>query len=425
MLTNTDLTIIFILQILVVLTLCKIVGYLGTKYLGQAQVTMEMIAGVILGPSILGAVFPAIQSYIFPQTLTLASGETIKHPSMGILYVVAQTGLVLYMFVVGLEFDPSLLKSRAKSAISISCAGILVPFGLACLAYFAFPQIATLFTEKSAPIEQIIFLGAAMCITAFPMLARIIYELGMSKTPVGVMSLSAGAVDDLAAWLLLAFVLSMFTHNQFALIVALGGTALFIGVLLTIGKKLFTAITPANPGDLTQGRLGTILILLFIGAWFTDSIGIFAVFGAFAIGAAFPKTVGTKALQNKIEPLTVGLLLPFFFTFSGLNTEIGTLNNPGLIGITLVLLAVAILGKLGGCYFAARLNNVSHPDSLKIGVLMNARGLMELIILNIGLEKGIITKELFTMLVIMAIVTTLMATPIFRAVLKKYPTATA
>lgn len=416
-----EITILFILQTLAILITCKIVGYVGTKFFGQSQVTMEMIAGVILGPSIFGAAFPLVQSNLFPKTIELASGETVKHPGMYVLYVVAQTGLVLYMFVVGLEFDPSFLKSKAKSAISISAAGIIVPFTLAAISFFLFPQISTLFTEKSKPFEEIIFLGAAMCITAFPMLARIIYELKLSKTSLGTIALSAGAVDDLVAWLLLAFVLSIFNQSQTGFIVAAGGTALLIAALITSRKFLIGQITPKEPEDLTQSKLTTILVLLFAIAWFTDSIGIFAVFGAFALGATFPKTDGTKFLQSKIEPITVGLLLPFFFTFSGLNTEIGTLNHPSLIGITLLLLAVAILGKLGGCYFAARLNKVPHPDALKIGVLMNARGLMELIILNVGLEKGIISKELFTMLVIMAIVTTLMATPIFKAVLKKYP----
>ncbi|MFM9873773.1 MAG: cation:proton antiporter, partial [Fimbriimonadaceae bacterium] len=406
---------------LAVLSVCKIVGLIGTKYFGQSQVTMEMVAGVILGPSVFGALAPQVQTSLFPKTLALASGEVIKHPSMAILYIVAQTGLVLYMFVVGLEFDPTHLKSRAKSAISISSAGIIFPFALACIAFFAMPQIATLFTEKSKPFEEVIFLGAAMCITAFPMLARIIYELKLSKTAVGTIALSSGAVDDLVAWLLLAFVLSVFNQSQSGFIIALGGTAFFIAFLLIAGKRLFKIIAPKEGEDLTQNNLTLILLVLFAGAWFTDTIGIFAVFGAFAIGASFPKNKGTKQLQEKIEPITVGLFLPFFFTFSGLNTEIGTLNNSSLIVVTLVLLAIAILGKLGGCYLAARLNNIAHPDALKIGILMNARGLMELIILNVGLEKGIISKELFTMMVIMAIVTTLMATPIFKAVLKKYP----
>lgn len=418
--SDMHVTIIFLLQVVVVLSACKIVGYLGKKYLGQSQVTMEMLTGVILGPSAFGIFFPAVQKWLFPSTLILESGSEIKHPNMTVLYVIAQIGLVLYMFLIGLEFDPSHIKKNFRASFSISLSGIVAPFGLAAIAYAAFNGIPPLFIQPNASLENTIFLGAAMCITAFPMLARIMYEAGLSKAPVGVIALSAGAFDDLVAWILLALVISIFSQNHTGFLTAVGGTLLLILFLVTVGRWLIAKLVPESVEDLSQAKFVTILIILFACAAFTDFIGIFAVFGAFAVGAIFPKTEATKALQNRIEPLTVGLLLPFFFTFSGLNTKINTINSPELIILAGVLLVVAIAGKLGGCYIAARVNKVSHPDALKIGILMNSRGLMELIIINVGLEKGIIGPELFAMLVFMAIVTTFIATPVFRWVSSRY-----
>lgn len=419
--SDMQITITFLIQVVVLLSACKFFGYLGKKYLGQAQVTMEMLTGVILGPSAFGLLFPAVQNWLFPQTLILESGLEIKHPNMAILYVIAQIGLVLYMFLVGLEFDPSHIRTNAKASFSISVSGIIAPFGLAALTYATIKGVPELFIHPQATTENTIFLGAAMCITAFPMLARIMYEAGLSKSPIGVIALSAGAFDDLVAWLLLALVISVFSQNHTGFITAIGGTLFLIAFLATAGRWILTRLVPEKAEHLTQSKFVSILIILFICAAYTDYIGIFAVFGAFAVGAVFPKTEATKALQHRIEPLTVGLLLPFFFAFSGLNTKMSTISQPDLLILAAILLVVAIAGKLGGCYIAARINKVSHPDALKIGILMNSRGLMELIIINVGLEKGIITQELFAMLVIMAIVTTFIASPVFKWASARYP----
>lgn len=399
---------LFFLQLAAILAACRLVGYLARK-LGQPQVVGEMIAGVLLGPSLLGLLFPEVQAYLFPKQ------------AMAILYAVSQVGLVLYMFLVGLEFNVALLRERGRAAVSVSWAGILAPFGLGALLAWWLHGDHDLFADGVSTGEAVLFLGAAMSITAFPMLARIIYERGLSGTSMGTLALAAGSADDAAAWCILAVVLASFSGDFTVAAVAIGGGVLFALVALLVMRPLL-----ARAGSWIERRqaydsvaLPGALVLLMLAAWYTDAVGIYAVFGAFILGIAMPRGAIAERIERQVLPLTVNLLLPLFFVYSGLNTRIGLVSTPTLWGIALLILLAACLGKGAACYLAARAHGEPHREAMGIGALMNARGLMELIILNIGLERGLITPTLFSIMVIMAIVTTLMALPLFNAVFGK------
>ena len=400
--TNFEVSIRFFLQLAVILGACRFVGY-ATRYLGQTQVVGEMIAGVLLGPSLLGWLAPGWQAYLFPK------------PTMTVLYCAAQVGLALYMFLVGLDFRIDLIRSRKRSAISVSLAGILTPMALGAAIAYLLRTDTTVFKPEVALWQNMLFLAAAMSITAFPMLARIIRESGMSGTSLGTLALAAGSSDDAAAWCILAVVLASFRSQPAIALLAIGGGLVYAVTMLTAGRRLlarFLDFVETRP-RLTGLPLPATLALLMLAAWFTDAIGIYAVFGAFILGAAVPRGAFADQLQDKLEPLTVNLLLPLFFVYSGLNTKVNLLNTPRLWAIGLLLLVAAVVGKGVACYFAARWNGEPRREAATIGALMNARGLMELIILNIGRDFGVITDTLFSMMVIMAIVTTLMASPLF------------
>jgi len=314
-----------------------------------------------------------------------------------------------------------------RSALSISVSGIVAPFALGCglsawlLAHGGF------FTPGVSLWQAMPYLGAAMAITAFPMLARIIVENKLTGTNVGALSLAAGAIDDAAAWCVLALVLASFANDARIALYAIGGSVLLVAVLFTVGRRLLAAIdrrAGRGPEDSRQ-MFGWVLVLLMLAAWYTDGIGIYAVFGAFMLGAAMPRGKFCDDIQERLEPLATQLLLPLFFIYSGLNTRFDLVNDAGLWLVALAVLAAAVIGKAGACYLAARACGETHRDSLGVGALMNARGLMELIILNIGLERGLITPTLFTIMVLMAIVTTLMATPMFNRVYYRSDTAAA
>jgi Kef-type K+ transport system membrane component KefB len=406
--TPFDLSVLFFLQMAFILAACRATAWVFMK-IGQSRVVSEMIAGVLMGPSLLGLAFPEFSAYLFPEA------------SKPILFSVAQLGLVLYMFLIGVEFDVEIIRKRLKSAASISAAGIIAPFLLGgTLAYFIAddPQ---LFAEKTSSIEAILFMGAAMSITAFPMLARIIFEQGLSRTSIGTLALAAGSMDDVAAWCVLAVVLASFQSDWSIALMAIGGGVLFALVTLTLVKKFLQPVGDKVQvaGVMNPDILVFTLMLVMLGAWFTDFIQIYAVFGAFIMGIAMPRGKFAEELHRQMYPLTVALLLPVFFVYSGLNTKIGLVNTPYLWGLAALVLLVAVAGKGVACYLAARWHGESHKESMAIGTLMNARGLMELIILNIGLQRGIIEPALFTIMVLMAVVTTLMATPIFERIYGK------
>jgi Kef-type K+ transport system membrane component KefB len=400
--TGPQLSAIFFLQMFVILLTCRLVGAMSRR-LGQPQVVGEMIAGVFLGPSLLGLALPGIQQLVFPK-------ESLK-----ILYVGAQLGVGLYMFLVGVEFDTETFRKRARSALSVSAAGMIAPFILGAALASALVKVPGLFSEKATVLEAMLFLGASMSITAFPMLARIIYERGLTGTALGTLALAAGAIGDAGAWCVLAVVLASFGAGPLVAVKAIGGGVLYAVIALTVGRKLLKRLEGAvqQSSELSPTLLGVTLMLFMVAVWITDGIGIHAVFGGFILGIAMPRGRFARELQRQLEPFAVVFLLPMFFTFSGLNTRLDMVNNPQLFLIALTVIGAACLGKGGACWAAARLHGEDNRTALAVGTLMNSRGLMELIIINIGLEKGVIRPALFSIMVLMAIVTTLMASPVF------------
>lgn len=400
--TSAELSAAFFLQMFFILLACRVVGALARK-LGQPQVVGEMIAGVFLGPSLFGFFFPAAQQSLFPK-------ESLK-----ILYVGAQLGVGLYMFLVGVEFDIETFRKRAKSAASVSFAGMVAPFVLGALLAIALVKVPGLFSQRATLFEAMLFLGAAMSITAFPMLARIIYERGLTGTSLGTLALAAGAIGDAGAWCVLAIVLASFGAGPIVAIKAIGGGITYAVLVLTVGRKLLTRFSNATrqSGQITNAHLAYALLLFMLAVWITDSIGIHAVFGGFLLGIAMPRGLFARELQRQLEPFAVVFLLPMFFTFSGLNTRLDMVNSGQLLLIAGAVIAAACLGKGGACWAAARLNGEDNRTALAVGTLMNSRGLMELIIINIGLQKGVIEPALFSIMVLMAIVTTLMTSPVF------------
>lgn len=406
--SNFELTIRFFFQLAFILATCRVVGLIARRF-GQPQVVGEMIAGVVMGPSLFGLLWPTAQAHIFPKA------------SLTITYAVAQVGLVLYMFLIGAEFQVDLIRKRLRSASSVSLAGILTPFTLGSLLALLLVRNNDYFAPNVARWEAMLFMGAAMSITAFPMLARIIYERGLTGTSLGTLALAAGSMDDAAAWCILALVLASFNKNPMIALSAIGGGVVYGTVVLTIGKRLLKYLGDRveAAGAMSPQMFTFVLMLVMVGAWITDTIGIYAVFGAFILGAAMPRGRFAREIQQRLEPLTTNFLLPLFFVYSGLNTRLGLVSSIGLWGVALVIFFIACFGKGVACWLAARLNGEDNREALAIGTLMNARGLMELIILNIGLERGVITPTLFTIMVMMAIVTTLIASPFFEFVYRR------
>lgn len=407
--TIAQLSSSFFLQMAVVIIACRVIGWLAHRYLGQPQVVGEMIAGVILGPSIFGALAPQMQAMIFPVD------------TKPILYVGAQLGVGLYMFIVGMEFDRQEFRTSARSAAAVSMAGMLVPFLAAALLIPAMMGTPGLFAPHVSAWQAALFLGSAIAITAFPMLARIIHERGISGTKLGTLSLSAGAIGDAGAWAVIALVLASLGAGPMVAIKAVGGGLAFAFVMVAVAPRYLKHLgaIAERENNVSGTLLAICLILFLLSAYAMDSIGIHAVFGGFLLGTAMPRGALVKGLRTRLEPFATVFLLPIFFTYSGLNTELLVVDTPSLIGIAILVLLVSILAKGGACYVAARLSGQDHPTAMGIGVLMNARGLMELIIINIGLERGIIGPPLFAMLALMAIVSTLMASPLFELTTRK------
>jgi len=404
------LSITFFLQMAVILATCRIVGWLGQKYLKQPQVVCEMIAGVLLGPSLFGLVAPDLQKIVFTPE------------NKGVLYVGAQFGVGLYMFLVGLGFRRDHFKANAHKAASVSIAGMAVPFLVAIAITPWLLTVPGLFSEKATRFSATLFMGAAIALTAFPMLARIIHERGLSNTALGTLSLSAGAIDDAAAWCVLAVVLATFGAGAGVAYTAIVGGIIFAAFMMLLMPRLLAPLARWAERDLASNKplnhtlLAIVVGLFMLSAFTADVIGLHAVFGGFLLGCVMPRGALADQIRKSLEPFTVIILLPMFFTYSGLNTQLTLVADPKLLAIALVILAGSIIAKFGACWAAARLSGQDNRTALGIGALMNARGLMELIIVNIGLQAGVIGPALFSMLVLMAIVTTLMASPIFEVV---------
>ena len=399
-----------LLAIIVIIALARLVGALFRR-IGQPQVMGEIVAGILLGPSLLGAVWPGAQEALFsPEVLPFID-------------VLAQIGLVLFMFLIGLELDVRLIRGRGQAAAAVSHASIVVPFvsGVA----LAFAIFATLGSEEGKFVPFALFLGASMSITAFPVLARILTERGLNKTRLGAVTITCAAIDDVTAWCLLAVVIAVAAANGLAgAFVTVALAAVFIAAMVVVVRPLLARLAAHQEqnGALSPTMLAVIFGGLLLSALATDRIGIHAIFGAFLFGAIMPQhSEFIHELTNKLEDFAVVFLLPLFFAYSGLRTEIGQLGTDATLWLyCLAIVGVAILGKWGASAVAARLVGLSWRESLALGILMNCRGLTELVILNIGLDLGVIPPALFAMLVIMALVTTFMTTPILAAI---YPRA--
>lgn len=408
--TNEQLSIQFFLQLAIIIAACRLVGLAVQRWLGQPQVVGEMIAGVLLGPSVLGLFFPQVEALLFPPD------------SKQVLFVGAQLGVGLYMFIVGLTFDRDDFRQQARAATAVAFGSMAAPFAVAALMAPWLMGVPGLFAAGVETWQAALFLGAAIAITAFPMLARIIHEAGIAKSPVGTLSLSSGAIGDAGAWIVVAVVIASMGGDTSLAWKAMGGGTLFALVMVFIAPRFLRHLAVVHDRQgMGLGLLGTVLVLFLVCAFLMEGAGIHVVFGGFLLGTAMPRGRFAEDLRARIEPFATVFLLPMFFTFSGLNTQLQVVDNIDLLAAALAILAASFLAKGGACYVAARLFGHDHATAMSVAALMNARGLMELIIINIGLQRGIIEPGLFAILVVMAIVTTLAASPMFEAVRAKEP----
>jgi Kef-type K+ transport system membrane component KefB len=396
-----NIVVLVLIEILIVIGGSRLVGW-AFRSIKQPLVIGEIVAGIALGPSLLGWVAPNLASTLFPVS------------TIPFLNVLSQIGLIFFMFLIGLELDPKYLRGNLKVAVITSSISIILPFSLAIgLASFIYPILST---NNVSIVAFTLFLGAAMSITAFPVLARIITENNLQNTRLGTLALTCAAVDDVIAWCLLAVAIAVTRTNSFVgAVPTIAYTILYIGIMLTLGRWLFKLLSTYyhRTNKLSQLMLAGIYMGVVGSALITEAIGIHLIFGAFLLGAVMPKEPTlVREIAEKTEDFVLIFLLPIFFAYSGLKTQVGLLNTPKLWLLTLLILAVAISGKYIGTYYAARSCKIDKQEAAALGWLMNTRGLTELIVLNIGLELGVISPTLFTMLVIMALVTTFMTSPL-------------
>ncbi|ACU72973.1 sodium/hydrogen exchanger [Catenulispora acidiphila DSM 44928] len=397
----------FFIAVVVILLFCRLISWSIGK-VGQPPVVGEMVAGVLLGPSLLGAVAPRLENELFPNALK------------PVLYIAGQIGLVAFMFQAGHEFRAHLDRHIARAAATVSGAGIVVPLAFGVLLAIGAHGRVNIFVDGVSPVVTEAFVGVALAITAFPMLARIITERGLSGTRYGSLALAAGAIDDVVAWCLLAGVLAVATGHPKPILVALGGMVVF-GLSVYYAARPLLARTLRQSGSVSDGQVLVVVAVLFLAAWFTDEIGLYAVFGAFCVGMVMPRDDTAERAVGTISTSSRIIFLPMFFVYSGLNTRFGLLGKPALLLFSLFAVILAVAGKFWACWLAARLSGQDQATAVRLGTLMNARGLMQLIALNVGLQAGIINSELFTALVLVALVTTLMASPALTLLDRRLP----
>lgn len=400
---------ILVLQIAVVLTVCRLVGELF-RIIHQPRVVGEMFAGIMLGPSLLGWLAPHFSAYLFPAS------------SLGFLNALSQVGVIVFMFLVGLGINPRELKKQGHAAVLTSHVSITAPFVLAAfLALYLYPRLS----DDSVTFTNFaLFMGAAMSITAFPVLARILSERNMLASRLGTVAIACAAVDDVTGWCILAYIVVLIraAHSSSSIWVTTAGLAVF-GLIMIYGVRPLLRRYERiykEKGELSENLMALMLLLVLVSALFTEYLGIHLLFGAFLVGAIMPKQRHfVRYVLDRFETITVTLLLPLFFAFTGLRTNIGLVKGPEMWMYCGLIILVATVGKLGGSTLASWSTGMPLREAASLGTLMNTRGLMELVILNIGLDIGVISPALFSMMVMMALFTTFMTTPVLRLICPK------
>lgn len=400
---------IFLLQLILIIIAAQVCGFIFKK-IGQPAVMGEIVAGIILGPSVVGTLFPEFSTFVFNE----ASVKNLK--------MLSQIGLILFMFVIGMELDLNIIKKKARSAVVISNVSIIVPFGLGVLLSF---YLRDRFCPPNIPFYAFsLFIGISMSITAFPVLARILKERNITNTRMGSIAIISAATGDIAGWCILAVIIAIAKAGSIGTsLYTLAFAILYVLVMLFVIRPMLKKMSAnkSTDEDVKRSTIAVIFIVLLLSSYCAEIIGIHALFGAFMAGVIMPLQWDfRKLIINKIEDLAQVMLLPIFFIFTGLQTKIGLLNDAYLWGICGIITLLAIAGKFAGSAIAAKLAGETTHDSLAIGALMNTRGLMELIILNIGYDLGILNPQIFAMMVIMALVTTFMTSPLLNLFNKMY-----
>ena len=390
-----------LLALAAVVVVGRLLGRLLARF-GQPPVIGDVLAGIVLGPSVLGAIAPSASLYILPPA------------AAPYLAVVAQLGVIIYMFLVGLELNPGPIRGQVRSTVAIALAGIAAAFALGvALAGYLHPR----FSAPEVPFFHFaLFLGIAMSVTAFPVLARILSDRGMTSTRLGTIALASAAIADVIAWCLLAFVVGVVQARVESAFLVAGLTMTFVAVMFLAVRPFVRGLWRSSSGGrATEDVIAMALVGMLLAALATEAIGVHAIFGAFLFGAVIPHDSElARALEKSIGDLATVLLLPAFFALTGMRTEFSLLSGASEWLICGLIVLVATAGKFGGTFVAARLTGLDGPHAAALGVLMNTRGLMELIVLNVGLDLGVISPTIFTMLVVMALVTTMATTPILR-----------
>jgi len=390
-----------LLQVVVIIAASRAFGW-AMRWLRQPQVVGETIAGIVLGPSLLGWIAPGASSFLFPAN------------SLNLLGALSQIGLTLFMFLVGLELDLSALRSKSHTAVMTSHVSIIFPFFLGSLLSL---KLYAPLAPPNVPFSHFaLFVGISMSITAFPVLARILAERGMLKTPIGSITIACAAIDDITAWCLLACVVALVRADAALPVwVTLGGSAVFCALMVFAVRRVLSNISQRRQpsGSIGEGTMAVLFLLLLTSAWITESLGIHALFGSFLVGAIIPRNQALIGeVQKMVSHLTIVLLLPIFFALTGLRTNVAGLGDGYLWIYGVAILVAAVVGKFGGSLLSARFSGSSWHEAATLGVLMNTRGLMELVVLNIGYDIGILSRPLFTMMVLMAVFTTMMTSPL-------------
>jgi Kef-type K+ transport system membrane component KefB len=400
---------ILTLQIAVVLAACRLTGELF-RFVHQPKVVGEMFAGIMLGPSLFGWLAPHASAYLFPAS------------SLGFLNALSQVGVVVFMFLVGLGINPRELKKESHAAVLTSHVSITAPFVLASfLALYLYPRLS----DDSVSLTSFaLFMGSAMSITAFPVLARILAERNMLASRLGTVAIACAAVDDVTGWCILAYIVVLIrsAHSSGSIWMTIGGILVFGLAMIHGVQRLLRGFETVyrKKGALSENLMALMLLLVLASSLLTEYLGIHLLFGAFLMGAIMPKEHQfVRYVLDRFETITVTLLLPLFFAFTGLRTNIGLVKGPAMWMYCGLIILVATVGKLGGSTLASWLSGMPLREAAGLGTLMNTRGLMELVILNIGLDIGVISPALFSMMVIMALVTTFMTTPVLRIICPK------